>query len=113
MQYEIGDWTDELIKPFFNIKEEIAVDNKNGVVLRGTRIIIPRTLQTRIVKLAHTGHQGLAKTKALLRQHAWFPNMDKSRNRDMFTVPSQWTPELSRTVAITRNAMWTVANHPR
>ena len=41
---------------------EIAVDNKNGVVLRGTRIIIPTTLQTRIIKLARTGHRGLVKT---------------------------------------------------
>ena len=87
---ESGDWTDELVKPFFNIKEEIAVDNKNGVVLRGTRIIIPRTLQTRIVKLAHTGHQGLAKTKALLRQHAWFPNMDKAAKQEIETcLPCQ------------------------
>lgn len=36
-----GDWTDKLVKPFLNVKDEIAVDNKNGVVLRGTRIIIP------------------------------------------------------------------------
>ena len=80
---ESGDWTDKLVKPFFNIKDEIAVDNKNGVVLRGTRIIIPTTLQTRIVKLAHAGHQGLAKTKALLRQYAWFPNMDKAAKQEI------------------------------
>ena len=87
---ESGDWTDELVKPCFKIKEEIAVDNKNGVVLRGTRIIIPRTLQTRIVKLAHTGRQGLAKTKALLRQHAWFPNMDKAAKMEIETcLPCQ------------------------
>ena len=74
---------------FLDIRDEIAVDNNNEVIFRGTRIIIPATLQTRIVKLAHTGHQGLAKTKALLRQYAWFPNMDSKRgNRYMFTMPS-------------------------
>ena len=80
---ESGDWTDELVKPFFH--------NKNGVVLRGTiRLIIPRTLQTCIVKLAHTGHQGLAKTKALLHQHAWFPNMDKAAKQEIETcLPCQ------------------------
>ena len=41
-------------------------------------MIISVTLQTRIVKLAHTGHPGLSKAKALLRQYAWFPNMDKA-----------------------------------
>ena len=28
-------------------------------------------------KLAHQGHQGLCKTKSLLREHVWFPGMDK------------------------------------
>lgn len=27
--------------------------------------------------MAHKGHQGLVKTKALIREYAWFPNMDK------------------------------------
>ena len=85
-----GDWTDKLVKSFLNVKDEIAVDNKNGVVLRGTRIIIPVTLQKRIVKLAHTGHQGLAKTKALLRQYAWFPNVDKAVKQEIETcLPCQ------------------------
>ena len=80
---ESGDCTDKLVKPFFNIKDEITVDNKNGVVLRGTRIIIPTTLQTRIVQLAHAGNQGLAKTKNLLRQYDWFPNMDKAAKQEI------------------------------
>jgi hypothetical protein len=87
---ESGDWTDKLVKPFLNIRDEIAVDNNNGVILRGTRIIIPATLETRVVKLAHTGHQGLAKTKALLRQYAWFPNMDKAAKEEIDTcLPCQ------------------------
>ena len=38
---ESGDWTDKKA-------------NTNGVILRGTRIVIPADLQSRIVKLAHT-----------------------------------------------------------
>ena len=37
----------------------------------------------------------------------------KSGNRGMYTVPSQRTPEPSKTVANTRNTRWTVANHAR
>jgi hypothetical protein len=72
-------------------QDEIAVDNTNGVILRGTRIIIPVHLQTRVVKLAHKGHQWLAKTKALLRQYAaWFPNMDKAVKDEIGTcLPCQ------------------------
>ena len=59
------------------------MDNKNGLVLRGTRIIIPTTLQASIVKLVHIGHRGLVKTKALLPQHAWIPNMDKATKQEI------------------------------
>ncbi|XP_046858634.1 uncharacterized protein K02A2.6-like [Xenia sp. Carnegie-2017] len=75
---ESGDWSNQSVKPILSIKDEISVDNTNGILLRGTRIIIPTTLKTSVVKLAHEGHQGIAKTKALLRQYAWFPNMDKA-----------------------------------
>ena len=30
-----------------------------------------------MVNLAHEGHQGLVKTKSLLRENVWFPNIDK------------------------------------
>ena len=48
-----------------------------GVVLRGTRIVIPQSLQQRAINLAHESHLGLTKTKALLREKIWFPNIDK------------------------------------
>lgn len=37
-------------------------------------MVIPETLQQRVIDLAHTGHQGIAKTKALLRTKVWFPS---------------------------------------
>ncbi|CAB3997487.1 hypothetical protein BOX15_Mlig023251g7, partial, partial [Paramuricea clavata] len=39
----------------------------DGVLLRNNRIVIPRSLQQRVLELAHQGHQGIAKTKARLR----------------------------------------------
>lgn len=35
------------------------------------------TLQQRVMQLAHEGHQGIAKTKSLLREKVWFPNIDR------------------------------------
>ena len=112
---ESGDWTDELVKPFFNIKEEIAVDNKNGVVLRGTRINTKNFANTHCKTCPYRSprsrkDQSSATPTRLVSQYG---QGSKPGNRDMFTVPSQWTPELSRTVAITRKARWTVANLPR
>ena len=45
--------------------------------MRGTRIVMPTILQDRAVNLAHEGHQGITKTKSLLRQKVWFPGIDK------------------------------------
>ena len=51
------------------------------VVLRGTRIVIPRELQSRVVDLAHEGHQGVMKTKERLRSKVWWPGMDCDAER--------------------------------
>ena len=45
-------------------------------ILKGTRIVIPKALQDTATKLAHFGHQGIEKTKSLLREKIWYPNID-------------------------------------
>ena len=65
----------KLLEPFKKIKEELSI--ANGVILRGSRIIIPKSLQEKIVKIAHEGHLGIVKTKQFLRSRVWFPGLDK------------------------------------
>jgi len=76
---ERGDWhkstADDRMKPYLHLKDELNV--QDGILLRGTRIVIPETLRDRTIKLAHEGHQGLVKSKMLLREKVWFPNIDK------------------------------------
>ena len=50
---------------------------QDGVVLRGNRIVVPDILQQSTVELAHEGHQGINKTKSLLREKVWFPGIDE------------------------------------
>ena len=61
--------------------EELSVVNE--MVLRGSRIVVPESLQCRMVKLAHDGHQGLVKSKRLLRAKVWFPGMDKVMGKEV------------------------------
>ncbi|XP_044180982.1 uncharacterized protein K02A2.6-like [Acropora millepora] len=63
------------VSAFKHVRQELSV--ANGVILRGTRIVIPETLRNKIVTLAHSGHQGIVKTKCLLRESVWFPGMDR------------------------------------
>ena len=47
------------------------------VILKDTRIVIPEVLHKRVTKLAHVGHQGEKRTKKLMKEKDWFPQMDK------------------------------------
>ncbi len=48
----------------------------DNIILRGHRIIIPSELCDKAVDLAHTSHQGIVKTKMLIREKVWFPGID-------------------------------------
>ena len=54
------------------------VDTEEGeILLKDTRIVVPKKLTDRIVNIAHQGHQEIVKTKSLLREKVWFPGVDK------------------------------------
>jgi len=55
----------------------LAVSASGNLILRGTHIVIPQSLQEHVIDLAHEGHQGIVKTKSLLREKVLFPNIDK------------------------------------
>ena len=52
-------------------------------VLRGTKLVIPSTLRDKVVTLAHEGHQGIVRTKQLLRSTLWFPGMDRMVEKEI------------------------------
>ena len=80
-----GQWHEHCKKPnvdtsMYNslqkLKSELAATSEDDLLLRGSRIVIPTALQKQAVNLAHEGHQGLVKTKALIREKVWFPGID-------------------------------------
>ena len=60
------------LKKVFN---ELSV--VDGLILKGSRLFIPTKLRKRILIASHDGHQGIVKTKQLLRSKVWYPGMDK------------------------------------
>lgn len=56
---------------FERVRSELCV-TEDGIVMRGSRILLPETLQARVLRTAHKGHQGRTKIKALLRTKIWF-----------------------------------------
>ena len=60
---------------FKHVKDEITLIG--CLLLRGQRIIIPKSLRKQILDLAHEGHQGIVKCKSRLRGKVWWPGIDK------------------------------------
>ena len=51
------------------------------LILRGTRIVIPKKLRPRVVSLAHEGHLGVVGTKQKLHSKVWWPDMQKDAEK--------------------------------
>ena len=69
-------WDSPAVKPFKAVKNELT-STAQGIILRGTRIVIPSALQQRAINIAHETHLGIEKTKSLIREKIWFPQIDR------------------------------------
>lgn len=69
----------DMIRPYLSVKTELTV--VDNLILRGSRIVIPASLQQSTLRLAHEGHQGIVKTKQLLREKVWWPGIDQAVER--------------------------------
>ena len=67
----------EILKSLKVVKDELTVNASSDLILRNNRIVVPTSLRERIVEIAHEGHQGVVKTKQLLRGKVWFPGIDR------------------------------------
>ena len=68
-----GNWS-RCLPAYKAVLTELA--EVEGVIMRGERIVVPVSLRPAAVELAHEGHQGMSKTKHLLRSKLWWPGMD-------------------------------------
>ena len=66
---------DPAIKDYAKVVDQLSI--AHGILLKGERMVIPPSLVKKVVHIGHEGHQGIVKTKQLLRSLVWFPNMDK------------------------------------
>ncbi|XP_043201820.1 uncharacterized protein K02A2.6-like [Amphibalanus amphitrite] len=63
------------LRDYFAVRHELQC-REDGIVMRGPeRVVVPETLRSRYLELAHAGHQGVVRSKQLLRDLAWWPGM--------------------------------------
>lgn len=64
----------EKLLSFKHVQDELCT--KEGLILRNDRVVIPESLHEKAIEIAHKSHQGIVKTKSLLRTTIWFPKID-------------------------------------
>lgn len=63
------------LKPYWEIQGEFTLCN--SLLLRGRRIVVPKSLQKNTVNKIHNGHMGIQKCRARARNSVWWPEMSQ------------------------------------
>ena len=65
---------DPSLVPFKTREDELCT--RHGCLLWGARVIVPPSLQEKVLQELHDTHPGISRIKALARSYVWWPNMD-------------------------------------
>ena len=65
---------DEEVKKFLKLQDSLSVCN--GCLIHGARVVIPQSLQPKILELLHIGHFGMERMKQLARTAVYWPGID-------------------------------------
>jgi hypothetical protein len=84
------------MKAFELIKDQISI-SQNGLILKEQKIVVPNTMQSRVVSISHEGHQGSTRMKQLLRERVWFPNLNKAVEELVSNCPACQATTIPRT----------------
>ena len=75
--YVIRGWphvVDPSLVPFKTRKDELST--RRGCLIWGARVIVPPSLQQRVLQDLLDTHPGISRMKALALSYVWWPNMD-------------------------------------
>ena len=61
------------IRPYLPVASELSI--VHGLLMQGTRIVIPAAMRVKILEKLHEGHQGITKTRECARQSVWWPGL--------------------------------------
>ena len=66
---------DPVARVYFDYQEELW--SLDGIVYKGERIVIPRSMRRKALEMLHESHQGIVKTKQLARDLIYWPGLNK------------------------------------
>ena len=78
MQYCESGWPDKVtgpVKQYLPVASELQV--RDGLLLRGSRLIIPNLMRQEILSCLHAGHQGITKCRERAKASVWWPGLGR------------------------------------
>ena len=64
--------------PYWTVRGELMVHD--NLLLRGSRIVVPRSLQKETLQKLHQGHQGIQRCRLRARSFVWWPAISQQIN---------------------------------
>jgi hypothetical protein len=64
------------LRPFWKVREQLAIDDTDDMVVVGSRVVIPKALQRDVLKDLLLMHQGATKLRQRARMSIYWPNID-------------------------------------
>ena len=61
---------------------QTELSTQSGCIMWGLRVVIPTSLQDRVLKSLHRNHPGITRMKATTRSHFWWKGLDKEIERE-------------------------------
>ena len=66
--------TEPIISPYRNYHDEIST--YNGIMFKGERVIVPKSMQKEMLAVIHSSHSGIEKCKRRARDVLYWPGMN-------------------------------------
>ena len=73
------------VSQFHTVSGELTITD--GILMRGGRIVIPRDLQSGVLRQLHSSHQGISKSRERAKQSVWWPGLSKQLEETVQKCP--------------------------
>lgn len=73
------------LKPYWAARGNLSLHN--DLLLYGSRIVIPATLQKQVLQKIHHGHQGIQRCRLRIASSVWWPGVSKAIERHIKNCP--------------------------